>query len=121
MTPRRVQVVVPCFNEAVRFDSEAFARALANDGELSFVLVDDGSADDTASVLHTLADRYAGRVEVLELSVNSGKAEAVRQGMLAAFAGGAELAGYWDADLATPLDAIADFVAVLKRSDRPWR
>ena len=113
MSRGRVQVVVPCYNEATRFDPAALSRALSADDELCFVLVDDGSTDDTAAVLHATAKRHPGRVDVLELSSNVGKAEAVRQGLLLAFARGAELAGYWDADLATPLDAIADFVAVL--------
>ena len=50
MTSGRVQVVVPCYNEAARFDAGAFGRALARDEELSFVLVNDGSSDGTASV-----------------------------------------------------------------------
>ena len=115
MTERssRIQIVVPCFNEAERFDSAGFERALAGRADLSFVLVNDGSTDETSAVLRTLADRCPARVEVLEQPKNAGKAEAVRQGMLLAFDRGAEMAGYWDADLATPLDAIGDFASVL--------
>jgi hypothetical protein len=46
------------------------------------------------------------RVSILDLPTNSGKAEAVRNGMLAAFGADAKLVGYWDADLATPLEEI---------------
>ena len=41
------------------------------------------------------------------------KAEAVRQGCLAAFASQPRYVGYWDADLAPPLDLVADFQAIL--------
>jgi glycosyltransferase involved in cell wall biosynthesis len=77
------------------------------------VLVNDGSTDGTLSLLRALAEQHPERVEVLDQPRNTGKSEAVRRGMLAAFDRGAEMAGYWDADLATPLDAIADFAAIL--------
>ena len=113
MTGRRIHVVVPCYNEAARFDAAAFARALSQNASLSFVLVNDGSTDDTSSVLRAFAEQHPARVRVIDQPENAGKAEAVRSGMLAAFDGGADMSGYWDADLATPLDAITDFAAVL--------
>ena len=118
MSGAGVQIVVPCYNEAERLDVAAFSKALGERPDTSFVFVNDGSTDDTSSVLHALSRENPGRITVLDQNVNSGKAEAVRQGMLAAFADGAELAGYWDADLATPLDAIGDFVSVLDADPR---
>ncbi len=58
-----------------------------------------------------------GRAHALKLEKNGGKAEAVRRGMLHAFSLGAALAGYWDADLATPLRHIADFARLLEQPE----
>jgi glycosyltransferase involved in cell wall biosynthesis len=96
-------IVVPCFNEAARLDGDAFLRH-ASDTQ-RFVFVDDGSTDGTAQVLAALAAK-SPHCEVVSLARNSGKAEAVRQGLLHAL-GAAELVGYFDADLATPLDELA--------------
>ena len=101
-------IVVPCYNEAQRLDLRVFIEHAARHDE-SFLFVNDGSTDATGDVLDDLRAANSQAFSVLPLSRNGGKAEAVRQGMLQAFAGGAEYAGYWDADLATPLDAIADF------------
>lgn len=106
-----VAVVVPCYNEAQRIRPEAFERALASIPRLRFRCVDDGSTDDTARVLQSMA--VPGRLAVHRLAKNSGKAEAVRRGILAELERGAELVGYWDADLATPLDEIPAFIEVL--------
>lgn len=113
MSGTRIRIVVPCYNEAARLDVTAFARSLEERPDTSFVFVNDGSTDDTSSVLHAFSSENPTRVLVLDLGENEGKAEAVRQGMLAAFSSDAELAGYWDADLATPLDAIGAFAATL--------
>jgi glycosyltransferase involved in cell wall biosynthesis len=109
-------IVVPCYNEATRFDRSAFESFLALGNDVRFVLVNDGSSDGTLRVLQQLAQRHPDRVEVLDLENNQGKAEAVRQGMLRALRGGeCEFVGYWDADLATPLSAIGDLAEVLER------
>ena len=105
--------MVPCYNEAKRLDCEAFATALSSDSNLEFVFVNDGSKDETSDMLAGMRTRGAERVHVLELAQNAGKAEAVRQGVLQAFELGAEYIGYWDADLATPLECISAFVREL--------
>jgi glycosyltransferase involved in cell wall biosynthesis len=105
--------VVPCFNEVDRLRPDDFVAAVEREPGLSFLFVDDGSTDGTAGALRTLCARRPDRLELIELARNRGKAEAVRQGLLAAIDRDADYAGYWDADLSTPLAAIPEFRAVL--------
>ncbi len=94
-------LVVPCFNEAQRLDATAFAE-LAASGDVRLLFVDDGSTDATAEVLEALCARSAGRAQWFKLATNSGKAEAVRQGLLLAIAQNFAEIGFLDADLSTP-------------------
>lgn len=107
-------IVVPCYNEAERLNAAAFLDHLRSAPQVDFVFVDDGSHDATLDRLSDLELAAPGRVTVLSLRRNAGKSEAVRQGLLHAVQD-AEFVGYWDADLATPLDAIDDFVRVLSK------
>jgi len=101
-------VVIPCFNEAKRLDVRAFVEhALRDDYALLFV--NDGSTDGTGDLLDELCEVNPANLSVLHLTQNCGKAEAVRRGVLRAFEGQPAYVGYWDADLATPLDAIGEF------------
>lgn len=111
----RTIIVVPCYNEAQRLDVGAFHEALEMMPAADFLFVDDGSRDATLELLQDMAQSAPGRISVLALAQNGGKAEAVRQGLIEAMARGAAITGYWDADLATPLDAIGDMLRVLNR------
>jgi len=111
----RTFIVIPCYNEEARFDPQGFARCLQAQPNVSFILVNDGSTDGTLARLEAFAAQYPERVQVIDQSPNAGKAEAVRKGMLAAMTSGADLAGYWDVDLATPLEAIPEFIDLLDR------
>jgi glycosyltransferase involved in cell wall biosynthesis len=106
-------IVVPCYNEASRLDARAFQQFAREDRRPRFLFVDDGSTDGTSEVLDGLRRSDPERFAVESLGVNVGKAEAVRRGLLRAFESAPEYVGYWDADLATPLDAIPTFCAVL--------
>jgi dolichyl-phosphate beta-glucosyltransferase len=106
-------IVVPCFNEAKRLDGKAFREYVQHHSGTDFLFVDDGSRDETFSVLEGLAAGSDGRLRVLRLEQNQGKAEAVRRGLTLALQSAPRVIGYWDADLATPLDAIEELAAVL--------
>ncbi|TVM04972.1 MAG: glycosyltransferase [Halomonas sp.] len=110
-----ISMVVPCYNEADRLDKQEFLDFLAGFQRLSFIFVNDGSSDDTLQLLEELRASNPRQVSVVHLHKNVGKAEAVRQGLLAATDSQAGLVGYWDADLATPLSSIKDFVAIADR------
>lgn len=111
----RVQIVIPCYNEEQRFDPDALRRCLQNQPDTSFILVNDGSTDGTLAKLEALAAQHPKRVHVVDQAPNQGKAEAVRRGMLVAITPGVDFAGYWDADLATPLDEIPNFVDAFEK------
>lgn len=103
----KICIVVPCYNEARRIDLAAFGAFAVSNVYVDFIFVNDGSSDDTKAMLSTFASNPVHRAAVLDLPANMGKAEAVRRGMLQAFSSGVyEFAGFWDADLATPLSEI---------------
>ena len=110
---RDTTIVVPCYNEARRLPVEAFRTFAFAVPRVKFLFVDDGSTDDTARVLTKLEAAEPDHFQAILLPSNRGKAEAVRTGMVSALAGGGRYAGYWDADVATPLSEIPRFIATL--------
>src|SRR5580698_2782756 len=106
-------IVVPCYNEELRLPTDQFARFLC-DSQVRLVFVDDGSRDKTLDRLESVREGNEDRVFVLRSPANQGKAEAVRMGINFALDQGADFVGYWDADLATPLEAIPQFMAIFK-------
>jgi dolichyl-phosphate beta-glucosyltransferase len=110
-----VAITVPCYNEANRLRCDAFIDFIREHRNVMFIFVDDGSTDNTVELLTSMSNREAHHIQFMTLEANHGKAEAVRQGILRAIATGARYVGYWDADLATPLNPILEFVAELKK------
>jgi len=110
-------IVVPCFNEASRLPTETYLEFLDTQADVRFLFVDDGSEDGTHDVLQELCESSSGRCEFLRLTENKGKAEAVRQGILQALDTDAALVGFWDADLAIPLDSTAKLAHIFE--ERP--
>lgn len=98
-------LIVPCYDEAARLDRGEFLRLAAARADLELLFVDDGSRDCTAEVIEAMHAREP-RISVHRLARNAGKAEAVRRGLLGALDRGADVVGYADADLATPVDEL---------------
>jgi dolichyl-phosphate beta-glucosyltransferase len=114
----RAIIVVPCYNEAKRLNLRViqdFARRTAG---VELLLVDDGSKDETPELIEHLHRNNPQQFTFLRLQANGGKAEAVRRGVLAALGRGADYVGFWDADLATPLAEIPNFIRVLDERPR---
>ncbi len=107
-------LVIPCYNEERRLPVEEL-RAFALEGcRVELCLVNDGSRDGTLRLLESLRAEDPQRFSVVDLERNSGKAEAVRRGILAAMDRHPDLVGFWDADLATPLGELNDFLNVFR-------
>src|SRR5678815_2463520 len=99
-----LSVVIPAYNEAARLGKTLravvdYLRQNFPNGEL--IVVDDGSADDTAELARQVfQDSGDLRTSVISYKSNLGKGRAVRLGLLAARG---EVALFSDADLSTPI------------------
>ncbi len=105
---KKVGLIVPCHNEAERLDFSHYDNVPKT---IYFVFVNDGSNDATAA---RIQEKLSANIFFLDLKRNVGKAEAVRQGMLylreQEIFGHLDWIGFWDADLATPLSELPDFI-----------
>jgi glycosyltransferase involved in cell wall biosynthesis len=117
-----VCIIVPCYNEANRLPVDTFLDYARQHPSVQFCLVDDGSSDTTRTILEGMQTILPAQIVALILSQNQGKAGAVRAGMLHMIRTELQQAnrlpdylGFFDADLATPLDAIGDLTTVLDK------
>ena len=112
---REVCLIVPCYNEEQRLRRDTFLEFLRERPHAHLCFVDDGSSDGTLKAVEALSAEGGARILVHKLAKNSGKAEAVRQGVLhAASLGRFAFLGYWDADLSTPLSQLDLLLAALE-------
>ena len=114
-THDRTSIIIPCYNEANRLHLETFLNFARKNPKISFVFVDDGSKDLTISLLCGAMAALPDQVDVLMMARNAGKAEAVRHGLKFSAKRGDKYVAFLDADLATPLNAINDFISVADR------
>jgi dolichyl-phosphate beta-glucosyltransferase len=110
MEDDKLLLVIPFYNEAGRMAAADYAVAFRQYPNYDFLLVNDCSTDATASILDDFAKANVN-VSVKHLAVNSGKAGAIRQAVLAAAPHNYTYIGYIDADLATPIEEIAKMKA----------
>lgn len=98
-------IVIPCFNEEKRLDISRFHSFIKSQPTVLICFVNDGSSDKTLDVLNAIKNKFPNNVGVFETPQNSGKAEAVRLGVLHCNATCKfEKIAYLDADLATSLE-----------------
>lgn len=94
-----IHVVIPCYNEAARFQPGHFDEFASGESDLVMWFVNDGSADETALLLHNYV-MTRSFAQVITLDKNQGKANAIRVGLLAALNSDPApvWVGYMDAD-----------------------
>ena len=110
-------IVVPCYNEEERLQLSEFSRFFKTDNTTFFCFVDDGSTDGTKKIVADFVKKNPERAQSVFLSFNQGKAEAVRQGIKTLLKTHKfQFVGYWDADLATPLSTIPEFIGKFQSS-----
>ncbi len=104
-------IVVPCYNEENRLPANDFVTYFKNNESVSVCFVNDGSSDNTLSLLKHIQQQIGNNCTVVDLPQNSGKAEAVRLGVIENINKGFDYIGFFDADLATPLSEISYFIS----------
>jgi glycosyltransferase involved in cell wall biosynthesis len=110
--PVALSLVIPAYNEAARIGKtlEEVRRYLDTERiDAEVLVVDDGSSDDTVSVVEQFS-RADARIRLLKLPKNQGKGAAVRAGMLASRG---ERKLFMDADLATPMEELKKLARAL--------
>jgi len=107
---KKTAIIIPCYNESNRIVKSNFIHACDILQDVDIIFVDDCSEDNTGSILLELQDNRPGQIFVVHLPKNSGKAEAVRNGVKFALQKDYDYIGYWDADLSTPLSSVDIFI-----------
>ena len=110
-------VAIPCYNEAARIGETVratldYLAAESTDAEL--VVVNDGSTDETATIVRNALAGAKIQTRLLENFPNRGKGAAVRSGLLAATR---PIGLFFDADLSTPLSEIPKVVEPIANGD----
>ena len=115
----KTAIVIQCYNEYSRLKSDSFLSFLTTHADFTIFFVDDGSTDNTLSALNEIRMQNVDQIKVLSISVNKGKAESVRYGMLEALKENQyEYIAFLDADLSAPFSEIEKMLNYAKEGGK---
>ncbi len=100
-----ISIIIPAYNEAGRLGptiDRLRGYLEGRGGKFEIIVVDDGSTDNTARLVTSLAVHTPG-ISLLSYSPNAGKGHAVKKGVLASRG---DLVLLSDADLSTPIEEL---------------
>jgi len=112
-------IIIPCYNEAKRLNSQAFLSFIKLHQDYVLCLVNDGSKDNTLGLLQSMEKEVPSQICVVDVKRNMGKAAAVRAGARHLYnLGDISYIGFIDADLSTDFDDFMALVKTLKSDSR---
>ena len=100
-----LNIIIPCYNESMRLPVNKYLDFLKLNKKVKIIFVNDGSTDNTKTLVNKLSDKYPKQIKFLSYDKNKGKGNAVRDGFL--YAVHQNMRGnlaYLDADLSTSLE-----------------
>ena len=100
-----LNIIIPCYNESMRLPVNKYLDFLKLNKKVKIIFVNDGSTDNTKTLVNKLSDKYPKQIKFLSYDKNKGKGNAVRDGFL--YAVSQNMSGnlaYLDADLSTSLE-----------------
>ena len=99
-------IIVPCYNEGNRMPVKSYSNFLENEENCLLVFANDGSTDHTDEVLNSIKSSFPGKVQIISLRKNVGKAQTIQVATLECLYKYPDTKniGYLDADLATSLE-----------------
>lgn len=116
MSQDKFAIVIPCYNEFDRLPVSEIDTFLKANKAVHICFVNDASTDNTLSLLVSLQTKFGNQISLLENQKNSGKAAAVRHGILYCFKEDkAPVLAYLDADLATSLEECYSYLAYVRQ------
>ena len=81
----KVVIIIPCYNEADRLDTNKFIDNLSKNTHLHFIFIDDGSTDNTNLIIKQIILKFNSLASLLINETNKGKAESVRLGVIESY------------------------------------
>lgn len=110
----KISIVIPAYNEELRIAKtleQVMQQPFLRNFDLEVVVVDDGSRDQTSSVVRSAMQQYP-KIRLVQNERNLGKGFSVRRGMMAAEG---DFLFFADADNSTPIE---EFYKLFVRVDK---
>jgi glycosyltransferase involved in cell wall biosynthesis len=110
----KYSIVIPAYNESARIPAtltSVVSCIRANGWNAEVIVVNDGSRDDTAEVVHAFAET-APEVRLVENPGNRGKGYSVRNGILQSKG---EVVMFTDSDLSAPIEEAPRLFAAIEQ------
>ena len=111
----KIVIIIPCYNEADRLDTNKFIDYLSKNTHLHFIFIDDGSTDNTNLIIKQIILKFNSLASLLINETNKGKAESVRLGVIESYKMNPDFIGFLDADLSAPIGEIDNLLKIIKK------